>query len=196
MESPDIEVLSNLISNNLIKKMPNVNKEKWEELLKDKDSKSFIEILNRVISSNGGTPRKDYSTLKDKKVFKKVLIANRGEIAIRIIRACRELGIVPVVVYTKHDKNSLAVKFADEAYPLDTEQSIDSYLDVKTIIDIAKKAKVNAIHPGYGFLAENAEFAKACHDNKIKFIGPSFEAIKKMGDKVEARKLIEEQGVP
>ncbi|MBW2976302.1 acetyl-CoA carboxylase biotin carboxylase subunit [Candidatus Woesearchaeota archaeon] len=127
------------------------------------------------------------------KEFKRILIANRGEIALRVIRACRELGIETVIVYSKPDKGTLAVKFADKAHYLGP---VISYLDVNKIISIAKKAKADAIHPGYGFLAENVQFAKLCEKNKIKFIGPSSRTIELLGDKVRARKTMLKAGVP
>ncbi|MBD3164234.1 acetyl-CoA carboxylase biotin carboxylase subunit [Candidatus Woesearchaeota archaeon] len=127
-------------------------------------------------------------------MFKKILIANRGEIALRIIRACRELGIDSIQIYTKQDEKSLAVKFADKAMKIGNKSS--DYLNMQKIIKIAKKAKADAIHPGYGFLAENADFAKICKKSKIKFIGPSHTAMLAMGDKINAKKLIKKAGAP
>ncbi|MBS3106133.1 acetyl-CoA carboxylase biotin carboxylase subunit [Candidatus Woesearchaeota archaeon] len=127
-------------------------------------------------------------------MFKRVLVANRGEIAVRIIRACRELGIESVQIYTKQDERELAVKFADKAMKIGNNAS--DYLDMERIIRVAKKMKVDAIHPGYGFLSENAEFAKLCKKSKIKFIGPSAEAIKALGDKINAKKIIHGAGIP
>ncbi|MBW2984201.1 acetyl-CoA carboxylase biotin carboxylase subunit [Candidatus Woesearchaeota archaeon] len=143
----------------------------------------------------GGTieREKDYTTLSKERLFKKVLIANRGEIALRIIRACKELGINTVTIYSDSDKNSLAAKFSDKAYCIGSN---NGYLDVNKIIRIAKKAKVDAIHPGYGFLAENAGFARLCQKNKIKFIGPSVKAINTMGNKVIAKDAILKAGIP
>ncbi|NYE56823.1 acetyl-CoA carboxylase biotin carboxylase subunit [Carboxydothermus ferrireducens] len=123
----------------------------------------------------------------------KILIANRGEIALRIIRACKELGITSAVVYTPADKDSLPVKMADEAYPLKENKS---YLNIEEIINTALKNQVTAIHPGYGFLAENSKFAKSCLDAGIKFIGPSAKAIELMGDKAVAREIMKKAGVP
>ena len=113
-------------------------------------------------------------------MFKKVLIANRGEIAVRIIRACRELGIGTVAVFSDVDRSALHVRYADEAYLLGPAPSRESYLRIDKIIDIAKKADVDGIHPGYGFLAEREEFAQACADAGITFIGPKPSAIAAM----------------
>lgn len=128
--------------------------------------------------------------------FNKVLIANRGEIALRIVRACRELGIQSVAVYSDVDRKSLHVRYADEAYLLGSAPSAESYLRIDKILEIAKKCKAEAIHPGYGFLAERADFAQACLDEGFLFIGPSPEAIHKMGDKSIARATMKEAGVP
>ncbi|MGD8353852.1 MAG: biotin carboxylase N-terminal domain-containing protein, partial [Pseudomonadota bacterium] len=106
-------------------------------------------------------------------MFKKVLIANRGEIAVRLIRACRELGIPAVAVYSEADRNALHVKCADEAYCVGPPPSAESYLVMDRILGVAKDAGVDAIHPGYGFLAENPAFARMCEENSITFIGPS-----------------------
>jgi len=128
--------------------------------------------------------------------FKKVLIANRGEIAVRVIRACRELGIKSVAVYSEVDKDSLHVKLADEAFCIGPAVPSQSYLNIPSIISAAEVAGVDAIHPGYGFLAENAKFADICADHKIKFIGPSPHAMRSMGDKVTARQTVKKMGVP
>src|SRR3990172_6902355 len=119
-------------------------------------------------------------------MFKKVLIANRGEIAVRIIRACRELGIQTVAVYSEVDRRALHVRYADEAYLLGPAPSRDSYLRMDKIIEIAKRAEADAIHPGYGFLAEREDFAQACADEGIVFIGPKPSAIAAMGGKAGA----------
>ncbi|HXG35815.1 MAG TPA: biotin carboxylase N-terminal domain-containing protein, partial [Dehalococcoidia bacterium] len=129
-------------------------------------------------------------------MFKKILIANRGEIAFRIIRACRELGIASVAVHSEIDRNALHVRHADEAYLIGPAEARESYLNVERIIEAARKAKADAIHPGYGFLAENADFAQACLDAGISFIGPTPKAIRDFGDKVSARRLMKEAGLP
>src|SRR2546425_5205680 len=128
-------------------------------------------------------------------MFKKILIANRGEIAVRVIRACRELDIGTVAVYSEADRGSLHVRMADEAYAIGPAPSRESYLVIAKIIDIARKANAQAIHPGYGFLAENAAFAKACEDAGITFIGPSPASIALMGSKIEARRAVAKYGV-
>lgn len=129
-------------------------------------------------------------------MFKKVLIANRGEIAVRIIRACEERGIPTVAIFSEADRTALHVRYADEAYCVGPPPSRDSYLQIDRIIDVARKAGVEAVHPGYGFLSENAEFAAACGDAGITFIGPSPEAIEKMGDKSTARATVGKRNVP
>lgn len=129
-------------------------------------------------------------------MFKKVLIANRGEIAVRIIKACHELGISAVVVYSEADRDSLPVRLADEAYCIGQAQAKKSYLDIARIIETAKAAKADAIHPGYGFLSENADFADACANYHFTYIGASGEAIRHMGDKAMARSTMKRVGVP
>src|ERR1700722_14354698 len=129
-------------------------------------------------------------------MFKKILIANRGEIAIRIHRACKELGINTVAVFSEADRNSLHVLLADEAYCIGPPPSRESYLNIPKIIEVAKKSGAQAVHPGYGFLSENEDFAKACEDNGIKFIGPSVFAISAMGDKLAARERMKKAEVP
>lgn len=128
--------------------------------------------------------------------MKKVLIANRGEIAVRIIRACKELGIQSVAVYSEADADALHVKLADEAYCIGPKLSKDSYLSFPALLSVAEKTGADGIHPGYGFVAENAEFAEACETAGIKFIGPSSDSIKVMGIKDVARATMEEAGVP
>ena len=129
-------------------------------------------------------------------MFNKILIANRGEIALRVIRACRELGIKTVAVYSESDKNSLHVRFADEAICIGGASPAESYLNIPRIISAAEISNVDAIHPGYGFLAENARFAEICNACNIKFIGPTAEAISLMGDKARAKSTMSGAGVP
>jgi len=129
-------------------------------------------------------------------MFKKILIANRGEIALRIIRACKELGVQSVAVYSEPDLDSLHVQLADEAICIGPAASSDSYLKIDRIISAAEIADVDAIHPGYGFLAENAHFAEICKSCNMKFIGPSATAIRLMGDKNSARECARKSGVP
>lgn len=130
------------------------------------------------------------------KMFKKVLIANRGEIAVRVIRACREMGIATVAVYSKADAQALHVQLSDESYCIGPAPAKDSYLNVANLISAAVAAKADAIHPGYGFLAENADFAEMCAACGIAFIGPDPGAIRKMGDKAVARETMKQAGVP
>lgn len=130
------------------------------------------------------------------KTFKKVLIANRGEISIRVTRACRELGISSVAVFSDADRESLHVFLADEAYNIGPPPSRESYLNVSKILEVAKQANVDAIHPGYGFLSENTHFARQCEAAGITFIGPTPENIDAMGDKLSAKALMQKAGVP
>ena len=129
-------------------------------------------------------------------MFKKILIANRGEIALRIIRTCKEMGIKTVAVYSTADKDSLHVKFADEAVCIGKPSSMDSYLNIPHIMAAAEITNSDAIHPGYGFLAENAKFAQICTDHGIKFIGPTPDMINAMGDKITAKETMIKAGVP
>src|SRR5919107_1740436 len=129
-------------------------------------------------------------------MFKKVLIANRGEIALRVIRACRELGIQTVAVYSEADRESLHVRFADDDVCIGPPPSRSSYLRIPSIIAAAEITGADAIHPGYGFLAENAEFSDICKASNITFIGPTGDQIRQMGDKATARRLAQEAGVP
>ena len=129
-------------------------------------------------------------------MFKKILIANRGEIALRIIRTCREMGIKTVAVYSTADKDSLHVKFADEAVCIGGPKSAESYLNIPHIMAACEITNADAVHPGYGFLAENAKFAQICADHGIKFIGPTPEMINKMGDKITAKETMIKAGVP
>ncbi len=129
-------------------------------------------------------------------MFKKILIANRGEIALRVIRTCREMGIKTVAVYSTADRDSLHVKFADEAVCIGKPQSSDSYLNIPHIMAAVEITNADAIHPGYGFLAENARFASICNDHGIKFIGPTADMINGMGDKITAKETMIKAGVP
>src|SRR5215471_10555409 len=129
-------------------------------------------------------------------MFNKVLIANRGEIAVRIIRACREMGIASVAVFSEVDRASLHVSQADEAYPIGPAAASESYLNIAKILDVARRSGSQAIHPGYGFLSENARFAQACADAGIKFIGPPATAMELMGSKTRARQAMEAASVP
>ncbi len=129
-------------------------------------------------------------------MFSKILIANRGEIALRIIRACKELGISTVAVYSEADRDSLHVRFADEAVCIGKASSMESYLNIPAIISAAEITDVEAIHPGYGFLSENAHFAEICESCKIQFIGPTPETIRMMGDKITAKETARKAGVP
>src|SRR3982751_4654066 len=129
-------------------------------------------------------------------MFKKVLIANRGEIALRVIRTCREMGIKTVAVYSTADRDSLHVKFADEAVCIGKPQSSDSYLNIPHLMAAVEITNADAIHPGYGFLAENAKFSQICADHGIKFIGPTADMINKMGDKITAKDTMIKAGVP
>src|SRR6266542_1897215 len=129
-------------------------------------------------------------------MFHKILIANRGEIALRIIRACKELGIKTVSVYSTADKDSMHVRLADESICIGPPPSLQSYLNINAIISAAELTDAEAIHPGYGFLAENSAFAEICENCGITFIGPSSEIMRLMGDKISARQAVIKEGVP
>ena len=135
--------------------------------------------------------------MNDKKKFKRVLVANRGEIAIRIFRACKELGIRSVAIYSEEDKNTLFRTKADESYQIGKGKSpVDAYLAIDEIIELAKAKGVDAIHPGYGFLSENVEFAKACEEEGLVFIGPDYHMMDSLGDKVKSKIVANSVGVP
>ncbi len=129
-------------------------------------------------------------------MFKRILIANRGEIAVRIIRACREMGIESVAVFSDVDRKALHVRKADHAYHIGPATASESYLNFDKILDVARRSGAEAIHPGYGFLSENARFANACRDAGIKFIGPTPESMEMMGSKTSARQHMKKAGVP
>ncbi len=129
-------------------------------------------------------------------MFNKVLVANRGEIAIRVMRACRELGIRTVAVYSDADRNALFAKYADEAHPIGESPPTKSYLNIEKILDVARRTECEAIHPGYGFLAENPTFARACEQEGIVFVGPSSSSIEKMGSKIDSKNTMKRAKVP
>ncbi|NBO48971.1 MAG: acetyl-CoA carboxylase biotin carboxylase subunit [Chitinophagia bacterium] len=135
-------------------------------------------------------------TKDSKKTFKKILIANRGEIALRVIRTCREMGIKTVAVYSTADKDSLHVKFADEAVCIGRPSSAESYLNIPHLMAAMEITNADAVHPGYGFLAENAKFAEICGEHGVKFIGPTPDQIRSMGDKITAKETMIKAGVP
>jgi acetyl-CoA carboxylase biotin carboxylase subunit len=134
--------------------------------------------------------------MKGPATIRRVLIANRGEIALRILRACREMGVSPVMVYSDADRDTLPVRLADAAYPIGPPPATSSYLDIDAILRAAREARADALHPGYGFLAENSEFALAVAKAGLRFIGPPPEAMRLVGDKVEARRLMSRVGIP
>ena len=129
-------------------------------------------------------------------MFKKILIANRGEIAVRVIRACKEWGISTVAIHSDVDRDSMHVRLADESVCVGTHQPLNSYLNIPAIMSAIELTGAEAVHPGYGFLSENSDFAKILEDYKIKFIGPSSKLIEMMGDKIQAKKIAKEYGLP
>ena len=129
-------------------------------------------------------------------MFKKILIANRGEIAVRIIRACKEWGIKTVAVHSDVDKESMHVRLADESVCIGSHQPQNSYLNIPALMSAIELTNAEAVHPGYGFLSENTNFAKILEENKIKFIGASSKLIAMMGDKIQAKKIAKENGLP
>lgn len=173
LNTSKIEDIGSDITSHVIKRLPHIDEFHLDEILNPGKEKTY--------------------TVLGKSRFKRILIANRGEIAIRIIRACRELGIEIVVIYSDEEKDSLAVKFADRSYNIGKSKN---YLNIKRIVKIAKQSGCDAIHPGYGFLAENAAFAMLCEKKGIKFIGPSSKMIQKLGDKVEAKKAMQKVNIP
>jgi acetyl-CoA carboxylase biotin carboxylase subunit len=191
LKSGKIEDVGSFITANVIKRLPNIDESKVNEILNKPSDKSFLDILTKGLGLDLEKKR-TYTVLK-KNGFKRILVANRGEIALRIIRACKELDIESVVIYSEEEKNSLAVKFADRSYNIGKPKN---YLDINKIVKMAKKKGCDAIHPGYGFLSENPEFARICEKRKIKFIGPSSKMIEKLGNKVEARNAMLKLGIP
>ena len=129
-------------------------------------------------------------------MFKKILIANRGEIAVRIIRACKEWGISTVAVHSDVDRESMHVRMADESVCIGSHQPVNSYLNIPALMSAVEITNSEAVHPGYGFLSENANFARTLEDNNIKFIGASSKLIEMMGDKIQAKKIAKENGLP
>ncbi|MHB8577280.1 MAG: biotin carboxylase N-terminal domain-containing protein, partial [Dehalococcoidia bacterium] len=129
------------------------------------------------------------------RLFRKLLVANRGEIAVRILRACRELNIPSVAVFSDADRDALHVRYADEAYHIGPSPAPQSYLNIERIITVAKQSGVDAIHPGYGFLAENPNFAEACSNAGIIFVGPSARTMSLLGNKIQARRLARQHGI-
>ncbi len=192
LHNPDINGFGDLIAKNVARKLPNLSERQVNRVIAERSSKTFLDMLAKGLSTI--EDEKEYTKVSKEKLFKRLLIANRGEIALRIIRACKELGIETAVIYTKQDKNTLAVRFADKSYCIGNKAK--DYLDYKKIIKTAKKTNADALHPGYGFLAENSDFAGLCEKKKIRFIGPSSKSIIAMGNKDKARQTIKKLGIP
>jgi len=186
----NIDELSSIITSNLVSRIPSLSEEELNKIMDDKSSKSFLDMIAIGLGTSVG---KDYTQIRKAKLFHSILIANRGEIALRIIRACKELGVKTNVIYSDPEKNSLITKFADKAHNIGNPKN---YLNIKKIINIAKKAKIDAIHPGYGYLSENSEFSRLCKKDKIVFIGPSAKSMELMGNKVKAREIMNKLDVP
>jgi len=183
--------LSREILSHVISRLPHVDEHYINKLLQ-RDDTSFLQILTAGLGIDP-SQQKEYTILSTKKLFRRILVANRGEIALRIMRACRELGIETIALYSNQEKDALHVKFADKTHNIGSSKN---YLNIKKIVAIAKKMKADSIHPGYGFLSENAQFAALCEKKRIIFIGPSSKGIKLLGDKVEAKKRMVDNGVP
>jgi acetyl-CoA carboxylase biotin carboxylase subunit len=168
------------------------------KLISRKPSFFYLKGLGTRAKSRlrGGEPRARIPLHSKAPMFSKILIANRGEIAVRILRACRELGIRSAAVFSDVDRNALHVRLADEAYPIGPASSRESYLRIDKMMDVARRAGCDAVHPGYGFLAENPEFPRACAEAGITFIGPSAEAMEALGAKTAARQLARRADVP
>jgi acetyl-CoA carboxylase biotin carboxylase subunit len=192
LHTPDLNGFSNVIAEQVAAKLPHTDAEQVQAVIRDTSKKSFLNMITNRLG-NFIDP-KEYTQIPRKRLFKRVLIANRGEIALRVIRACRELDIETVAIYTKPDAQALAVKFADKSYLIGN--NADDYLRYEKIVALAKRVKADAIHPGYGFLSESVDFARLCEKNKIKFIGPSSKSIALMGNKDEARKQCIKLGIP
>ena len=192
LNDQDLNGFGDIITKNFAKKLPNIKEKQINKIIKDKSSESFLNRFAKGLTD--AEEEKEYTQVSKEKLFKRVLIANRGEIALRILRGCRELGIKTAIIYTKQDKNTLAVKFADKSYFIGNNPQ--DYLNYEKIIKIAKKAKADSIHPGYGFLSENSDFTKLCEKKNIKFIGPSSKSIIAMGNKDKAKQTIKKLKIP